>query len=291
MVSALSVLFRGGSRRLSPHYAMLAVLGLGLFAYYQGRSVVPNLYYVAWPAYLICGLFLGDLTRQSRRWLLRLHDPWQGTDQMVQVAQLATVVFSLCLLFASAVHCEERVGMLFTWPEYQANYRVYKQDWRERIRPVAESLPAADDQRPVLVLSARDHLWHLFLKQPSVLSNAGFNHIFRADEFENLCRLIEERQIACVVWDETYLQTPMPEIQYGYVSQTEKGRLLDSLRKSYRVAAIHAGKGDLPFSVWVPSPDAASMSQAAQPAVPDVATDERAPSVSRDGKAAQLARD
>jgi hypothetical protein len=252
MASGVARLFGLGSKRLSPLYLMLAVMGLGIFAYYQGRSVVPNLYYVAWPAYLVCGLFLGDLVIQSRRWFLRVRSPWQWIDNATQLSQLATVAFSLCLLIASAVHCRERVGMVETWSDYQAEYDEYTRDWYDRIRPAEQALHTADDQTPVLVLSARDHLWHLFLRHPSNLTNAGFNHIFRTKEFDQVCRIIDQQEAACVVWDETYLQV-LPEIDYSFVSNAEKVRLLEQLRKKYRIRSIAAGPGDLPFSVWVPN--------------------------------------
>jgi hypothetical protein len=266
MASGAARLLGLGSKRLSPLYLMLAVMGLGIFAYYQGRSVAPNLYYVAWPAYLVCGLFLGELATQSRCWFVRLRNPGQWIDTSFQFAQLATVAFSLCLLFTSAVHCRERIGTFMAWSDYRATYQVYKRDWYDRVRPIEEALQETPDKPPVLVLSARDHLWHLFLHHPSVLTNAGFNHIFRADELDAICGMIERQEISCVVWDETYLQTPMPGIDYSYVSGVEKARLLESLRKAYRVSTIAAGPGDLPFSVWVPNSEPTMV--AGQPELP-----------------------
>jgi hypothetical protein len=257
MTSGSAGLLGSGSKRLSPIYLMLSVLGIGVFAYYQGRSVVPNLYYVAWPAYLVCGLFLGELANQSRRWFLRRKDSWRRADNALQFTQMILMTFALCLLFASASHCRERVGMVFGWSDYRASYHRYKSDWYDRVRPIERVLGTQSGDPPVLVLSARDHLWHLFLQHPSPLTNAGFNHIFRAGEFDEMCRIIENQEAACVVWDETYLQTPMPEIAYSFVSPAEKARLLETLRRRYRVYAISSGPGDLPFSVWIPSDEPA----------------------------------
>ncbi len=210
---------------------------------------------MAWPAYLICGLFLGELTSQSKRWLLRPQNSWQRTDHALQFAQMAIVTFSLCLLFATALHCRERVGIFAGWLDYRESYQKYKNDWNNRVRPVQHALETESEDTPVLVLSARDHLWHLFLQRPSALTNGGFNHIFDAREIDDICRRIEHKEVGCVVWDETYLQTPMPEIAYSYVSNPEKIRLLESLQRGYRIHTISSGPGDIPFSIWVPSDD------------------------------------
>jgi len=94
-----------------------------------------------------------------------------------------------------------------------------------------------------------------------VLQNAGVNHMFRQSEIDELCRLLEEGRAPAVVWDETYLQTPMPEIAYGYVSNAEKVRLLQVLKRRYRVAAVSASAGDLPFSIWVPADGSTSVAE------------------------------
>ena len=65
-LSGLAYAMRGVDPVRAKQVFLLAVLGVGLFPYYQGRSHEVALFLVAWPAFLILSLFLDELLDRIR---------------------------------------------------------------------------------------------------------------------------------------------------------------------------------------------------------------------------------
>jgi hypothetical protein len=65
LLRGLAALVEGEVRPRDRLFFLLSVLGLGLFTYYQGRSVLGNLAVAAYPAVLLLALFADDLRRTS----------------------------------------------------------------------------------------------------------------------------------------------------------------------------------------------------------------------------------
>ena len=93
LLRSLAALADGEDTPRARLYFYLPVLGLGLFSYYQGRSVLGNLLASSYPAMLLCILFAGDL---RRRQLSRVPD----ADRLAAFSLLALLCFSLPSLAA-----------------------------------------------------------------------------------------------------------------------------------------------------------------------------------------------
>ena len=67
LLLAVAALVQGEAAPRARLYFFLPVLGLGVFTYHQGRSVLSGLMMASCPAVLLLALFADDLRRRSRR--------------------------------------------------------------------------------------------------------------------------------------------------------------------------------------------------------------------------------
>jgi hypothetical protein len=237
--------------RLAPVFVQLAALGSVLFAYYQGRSVVANFYFVAWPAVLILALWLPDLVRRMRSFALFQQSRALAIEQSIAAGQFAATSFALALLVATMAICNQQIGLDPPLLRLAQDTQEHHRAWEIRTHWVRESMRGELRDSEVLVLSARDHLWHMYLDRPSLLDSAGFNHLFYESEIDRVAELIADRQAACVVWDETYLASPIPEINYGFLSPQERTRLERLLHEHYETAGRFSVLGERPTTIYV----------------------------------------
>lgn len=84
LLRALVPLVEGEAQPRHRLFFLLSVLGLGLFAYYQGRSVLAGLAFAAYPAVLLVAVFADDLRRAS---------PGDGRSRGTLLVTLLTLLF------------------------------------------------------------------------------------------------------------------------------------------------------------------------------------------------------
>ena len=98
LIAAVAALVRGERSVPARMYFFLAILGVGLFAYYQGRSHEDVLIGVSWPAFVIITLFTDELV--------------SGMRGRRRLADAAVVTFSLVLgVFAVAFMARYRLDL------------------------------------------------------------------------------------------------------------------------------------------------------------------------------------
>jgi hypothetical protein len=244
-------LSRRAARAMAPQLVQLAALGGGLFVYYQGRSLIPNLYFAAWPAVLMLGLLLPHYARGIRAFPLFQCDGRLAIDQAIQVGRLLGVAFSLCLLISAMVLCNSRMGFSHPLLHFSHDHAAYARSWKIRTSWVNDSLPREQRQASVLVLSARDHLWHLHLQRTNPLSTAGFNQLLFQRQMDEIAQQIERQDTPCVIWDEEYLASPVAETSYRPLSPKERNRLRDLLDQHYDIAGRFSILGEKPTTIYV----------------------------------------
>jgi hypothetical protein len=93
LLLSLAALREGDDTPRARIHFFLSVLGLGLFSYYQGRSVVGNLMAAGYPAILIVVLFTGELYR-------RMPSRPPAAEQLLALALLTLLGFSVPALAA-----------------------------------------------------------------------------------------------------------------------------------------------------------------------------------------------
>jgi hypothetical protein len=261
----VAMLLSGRRRRRAPHLLMLAVLGTGLFAYYQGRSVAPNLYGPVWPAILLLGTFI-DMHARRRRMIVWSKFTWpQFALNVSRSVYATTAVFALCLLVGIAIRRNGAIVYSHPLNQYQTAYRAFCDEWRGRADFVKQTIGERATE-PLLVISSRDHLWHMCLDCPSVLNGGGFNHLFYQREIDQICDMIEAGAVKHIIWDEAYLKPRMPEIICGYISPAEHRRLLRLIGQHYNRAGKYRGpSGQLALLYAAKEKEVAENAQAAGP--------------------------
>jgi hypothetical protein len=169
LLVSMAALLEGDERPRARLYFYLSVLGLGLFTYYQGRSVLSGLMAVSYPAVVLLVLLADDLRRQAcpRGW---------ASDRILSGSLLAFVAFSVPALATVAPawvrHIDEKIHV-----SRQGSTDTVLRDGeflRRHLRPGEE----------VLIMSLNSGLYHLMTRTVEPLDIPGTSEIVYRREFE-----------------------------------------------------------------------------------------------------------
>jgi hypothetical protein len=210
----------------------IALLGIGLFPYYQGRSHFMVLITGWWPAFLLLALYLDDLLPLLRRRPVR------------PLAWLAAALLVWVLAGSAAspvLHRQEAVGWLagrFGKPRARDPWALGPD-----LALLRQAVPPAKE---FLAVTVRQHLLHLHLGIPSA-SRQSLLQLVLVEDVRKLCRVLQDRPAVKV-----FIDRPLWE---GQVSSRATQLFVALLRERYRVIGA-TPTGYLFASRSAPGPDA-----------------------------------
>lgn len=192
LIAAIAALVRGEQSVLARMYFFLALLGVGLFAYYQGRSHEDVLICVSWPAFLILALFTDGLV-SGMRGQRRL------ADAAAVTLGLAIGAFSVVFLVGHRLdlltHLKADLAPIFSPSAVRSR------------EPQRAAFVAAHTREggEVLILSYYSGIYHLASRTTSPLRLPGPIELFFNGEIEEIANYLESDRWELVFVDEMYL--------------------------------------------------------------------------------------
>ncbi len=156
----------------------LAILGCGIFAYYQGRSVTSNLIFVAWPAFLLATMLL--------EFMLEMPNPTKvyRTAGALGGALLCTFIFNDVETLPAAWHC--------------FSVKVIKQLDRRRPAPVPANISFMKlHTKPgdtALVLSYQASVYNLYTQTKNPLQMPGLAEVYLTKEIDYIAATVAEEK-------------------------------------------------------------------------------------------------
>ncbi len=191
-------------RRRSPRALMalyLAVVGCGIFAYYQGRSAPGNLLAVSYPAIALCTMGAGALVRRARAGERGLRAALAVVAAAGGLTLATVAVTGPCLLGLTY----RRLTGSFDAPEYVAQNVGFL---RERLRPGEQ----------VLILSYHSGVYHLATRTTTPLPLPGPTEIVRQQDADLISSYLGEEARKVVVDSNCTTDASLSDLARRYTS-------------------------------------------------------------------------
>ena len=169
LLRSIIALVDGEDRPRDRIHFLLAVLGLGLFSYFQGRSAFGNLLLASWPAILLLSLFTEELARTatSRR---------QIAERVLHVTLLAL------LFFPVPVIARITPGWLrYVAEKIETSRRGDVSDVLRDSRFLQEQLRPGEE---VHIMSYQSGIFHLATRTTNPLNIPGATELCFREDFE-----------------------------------------------------------------------------------------------------------
>ena len=216
LIAAIAALVRGERSVRARMYLFLALLGVGLFTYYQGRSHEDALISVSWPAFVILTLFTDELASgmPGRR---RLADAAAVTFSLV--IGVFSVVFLVAYRLDLAARLKADVGPIFS--PSAARSRVPR-----NAALIASNTRAGGE---VLIISFYSGIYHLASRTTSPLRLPGPVEWFLTSEIEEVADYLKSDRWEQVFVDEMYHVERSGEVAklFSYLSENYLPMIFD----------------------------------------------------------------
>jgi hypothetical protein len=194
---------------------LLAILGLGLFAYYQGRSHIIVLTLVWWPCFVLLTLFLDGLLCRLREGSRR---PLEWMSAVLVLALLGGFAGSV---LADAPYLEGLLARQFPRRSDPAEATLdHEAAVLKSTNPPGEAMMIVSPRQPVL---------HLRSGIRSIAS-CSYMEMVLVEDYRNLCEALDRHPSAGIYWEKHFgdhisnrLRSYMLEHEYELITETSAG--------------------------------------------------------------------
>jgi hypothetical protein len=223
--------FRGEANGKTHSMLMLSLTGTGLFSYFMGRSVEPNLLLVIYPAVPLLALLTGETLRLARAGKLPAAAPCFLAPYLLGLAWWSFLfVASLPNLMAGSAH------VIRDW-----NHPVETPILQNAAFVARQTHPGEED---VYILSNQSGVYYYASGTLAPRSMPGTIELLQTDDLNGLLAALRARAISRLFVDQAFygLRMYRPDVYQS---------IDDAIARNYRPVASY-GSGELKISLYLP---------------------------------------